>query len=248
MTQTSTLLIPFTQHTIGAVSIPTVDARDLYDFLAPKSRFNDWITRRIQQYGFTEDRDFTVLKSEYGTVGSQAEYFLTLGMAKELSMVEKTRKGKEARQYFLACEEQLKTHQTTPHLPRVQYPELQAIIDLVMTVNEVRLKADAATQRAEVAEAKADLALAEIRTMTLEDFVMANGLMRQLPQHHWQSYAQWLKAFCQSHGLAIRKDPVPGRPWQNENVYPITALGALLRHEQTRPWQVALVRPQESRP
>lgn len=69
-----TSLIPFVQRTIGTASIPTVDARDLYAFLGPKSRFNDWITRRIQQYGFAEERDFTVLKTEYGTISSQAEY------------------------------------------------------------------------------------------------------------------------------------------------------------------------------
>ncbi len=37
------------------------------------------------------------------------DYYLTLDMAKELSMVERTPKGKEARQYFIACEKALRT-------------------------------------------------------------------------------------------------------------------------------------------
>ena len=90
------------------------------------------------------------------------------------------------------------------------------------------------------------MALAEIRTMTLEEFVLSNGLLHQLPRPQWSNYARWLTDFCQAYVLTIRKEPVPGRPWEYENVYPITALGALLRHEQTRPRQVALVRPQES--
>ena len=128
-----------------------------------------------------------------------------------------------------------------PALPAVQNQALQAIIDMAVQLDRTEQRAILAEATAIRAEGKADMALAEIRVMTLEEFVMANGLLRQLPQQHWQGYAQWLKAFCQAHGLSIRKDPVPGRPWTGENVYPITALGALLRYEQTRPRQVPFV-------
>ena len=40
------------------------------------------------------------------------EYFLTLDMAKELSMVENNDKGKEARRYFIECEKRLKGSMT----------------------------------------------------------------------------------------------------------------------------------------
>jgi prophage antirepressor-like protein len=133
-----------------------------------------------------------------------------------------------------------------PAQPVVQNQALQAIINMAVQLDRTEQRAIIAETTAIRAEDKADMALAEVRMMTFEDFVMANGLLRQLPQQHWPGYAQWLKAFCQSHGLSIRKDPVPGRPWEGENVYPVTALGALLRHEQTRPRQVALLQPSRS--
>ena len=127
--------------------------------------------------------------------------------------------------------------------PTVHNQEIQVLIDTLVRLDrteQLAIRADATATRA---EDKADLALAEIRVMTLEEFVMANGLLRQLPKSHWQSYAHCLREFCQVHGLSVRKDPVPGRPWNGENAYPITALGALLHYEQTRPRQVALIHP-----
>ena len=52
-----------------------------------KTRFNDWIVRRIEDFSFLEGADFIVLKNEYGT-----DYHVTTNMAKELSMVERDAK------------------------------------------------------------------------------------------------------------------------------------------------------------
>ena len=235
-------LIPFATRQVGNDTVNTVDARNLYDFLAPKSRFHDWIMRRIQQYGFSEDRNFTVLKTELGPISHQAEYFLTLGMAKELSMVERTKKGKEARQYFLACEEQLKTHQAGP---AVLNPEHQLMIDMIVQLDRTEQRAKAAEATAARAEGKADMALADARTMTLEEFVLANGLLRQMPEAHWPSYVTWLKDVCLALGHDFSKGQVLGKRWQMENVYPLQALCALKHHVQTKPTQLALVRPHE---
>lgn len=109
-------LIPLHHTAIGTEAQQTVNARELHTFLGPKARFNDWIARRIATYGFQEDRDFTVLKNEYGPDGT-IEYHVSLDMAKELSMVERTRKGKEARLYFLACEKAALARTPSPQLP-----------------------------------------------------------------------------------------------------------------------------------
>jgi phage anti-repressor protein len=85
-----------------------VSARDLHAFLEVKSRFNDWIKNRIIKYGFLEDRDYVTLTKNLVGGGIETDYALTLSMAKELSMVERNEKGKEARQYFIHCEETLR--------------------------------------------------------------------------------------------------------------------------------------------
>lgn len=100
-------LIPVFQAEIGGILTNACDARTLHKFLEVTTRFNDWILRRIKYYGFVENQDYvTVLKNEYGeNQGFQTiDYTLTLDTGKELSMVEKTEKGRQARKYFIECE------------------------------------------------------------------------------------------------------------------------------------------------
>lgn len=82
------------------------NAENLFKFLNPDTKFADWITRRISQYGFIENQDY-VVKTTYTGRRPRKEYFITLDMAKELCMVENNERGKEARRYFIKCEQEL---------------------------------------------------------------------------------------------------------------------------------------------
>jgi len=81
-----------------------VSAYELYLYLEVKTQFNHWITRRIHYYNFTEGLDFSPIltKSEGGR--PRVDYILSVDMAKELAMVEKTPKGKEVRKYLIEVE------------------------------------------------------------------------------------------------------------------------------------------------
>jgi phage anti-repressor protein len=72
--------------------------------------FTNWIKDRIKDYGFVEGRDFVLTLAKTGERKNVVvhEYHITLDMAKELSMVERNEKGKEARLYFIDCEKKLK--------------------------------------------------------------------------------------------------------------------------------------------
>ena len=98
-------LMPVYHSTIGdRVTVQTVNARDLHEYLEVKTVFADWIKRRIEVYGFLQHIDFVKnLRDETGTI-SPIDYHLSLDMAKQLAMVERTEKGKEARRYFIECE------------------------------------------------------------------------------------------------------------------------------------------------
>jgi phage anti-repressor protein/phage antirepressor YoqD-like protein len=102
-------LIPITTGPLGN-GIQTTDARNLHGFLDVGRVFAAWIQDRIAEYKFVEGRDFVVL-SESGNNPQggrpSKEYAITLEMAKELAMVERTDKGREARQYFIECERRL---------------------------------------------------------------------------------------------------------------------------------------------
>ncbi len=112
----NTELIPIQQNTIDGETVDTVNARELHTFLESKQQFSDWIHSRIEKYGFSENVDFLIVSENYETntqngqrrVSIRNDYHITLDMAKELAMVERTAKGREARQYFIQCEKQLK--------------------------------------------------------------------------------------------------------------------------------------------
>ena len=89
---------------------PAVSARDLHDFLEVKTAYKDWFPRMCE-YGFTEGEDFNPLKiervqNEGGRMVTRTvdDAVLTIDMAKELCMIQRNEKGKQARQYFLQIE------------------------------------------------------------------------------------------------------------------------------------------------
>lgn len=81
-----------------------VDARTFHQFLEVETRFNDWISRRIEEYGFVEGTDFYSVLSKSDGGRKATEYHISLDMAKELAMVERNEKGKLARKYFIEVE------------------------------------------------------------------------------------------------------------------------------------------------
>ena len=117
-------LIPISNTAINEVETLTCDARALHGFLEVETRFNDWIKRRIEKYGFIEGQDyikiindFTVLKNEYlspNDFQASTDYTLTIDMAKQLAMVENNEKGVEVRRYFIQCERIAKEAASTP--------------------------------------------------------------------------------------------------------------------------------------
>jgi len=86
----------------------TVNARELHEFLEVQSRFADWFKNRVEKYDFFKGIDFLSLSKNLENGGRTKEYFVSLEMAKELSMVENNPKGQEARRYFIKCEKKLK--------------------------------------------------------------------------------------------------------------------------------------------
>src|SRR5690606_23355924 len=100
-------IITIAQGSIGGQAVQTVSARELHAYLEVGKDFSNWIKDRIDQYDFVENQDFVVFANSGDNPkgGRPAkEYALTIDMAKELSMVERNEKGKQARQYFIECE------------------------------------------------------------------------------------------------------------------------------------------------
>lgn len=82
---------------------PLVSARELYEFLEPKSRYNDWFNN-MKKYGFIENIDFFTLTKNLVSGGRENDHQLSIEMAKEICMLQRNEKGKQARQYFIQLE------------------------------------------------------------------------------------------------------------------------------------------------
>ena len=99
----------------------TVNARELHKFLEVGKIFGAWINDRINQYGFVENEDYVVV-SENGNnpLGGRPskDYHIAIDMAKELSMIERNEKGKEARQYFIDRDNKLSKVESAVQLPQ----------------------------------------------------------------------------------------------------------------------------------
>ena len=90
-----------------------VSGRELHEFLEIKTRYNDWFKRMVE-YGFDEGSDFLLVTQKRETnnlknpVTTVIDHAISIDMAKEISMIQRTEKGKAARQYFINCEKKLK--------------------------------------------------------------------------------------------------------------------------------------------
>lgn len=100
-------LISITTNEVGE---PTVLGRELHEFLGVTTRYNDWFPRMVE-YGFSEGKDFNLLKNEQVRFEGNREvtrelidHLLTIDMAKEICMIQRTDVGKQARQYFIQVE------------------------------------------------------------------------------------------------------------------------------------------------
>ena len=83
---------------------PTVSGRDLHEFVEASERYASWFDR-MAQYGFDEGTDYIGCKT-FNTLAHQElqDHQLTIDMAKEICMLQRNDKGKQARQYFINLE------------------------------------------------------------------------------------------------------------------------------------------------
>lgn len=93
-------LIPTHENDNGSI---LVSGRDLHEFLEVKDNYTDWF-KRMAKYGFEEQTDFIGISRESIGGRPSQDHHIKLDMAREISMIQRNEKGKQARQYFLELE------------------------------------------------------------------------------------------------------------------------------------------------
>lgn len=107
-----------------------VSARELYEFLDAKAKFIDWC-KRMFEYGFDEGKDFITILGKSTGGRPSIDYALTLDTAKEIAMLQRSEKGKQARQYFIEVEKKYKTLTPQYTLPTTFKEALLQLVERV---------------------------------------------------------------------------------------------------------------------
>lgn len=117
-----------------------VMGRDLHEFLEVSTEYRHWFPRMVE-YGFEQGEDFTVIFDRNPNGGRPAlNHIISLDMAKEIAMIQRTERGKQARQYFIEAEKQLRAADTAPahRLPQDYASALRELATAVDTVEAQR--------------------------------------------------------------------------------------------------------------
>ncbi|MDY6154697.1 MAG: antA/AntB antirepressor family protein [Terrisporobacter sp.] len=107
-----------------------VSLRELHEGLGIKTQFTKWAIRMIE-YGFTKNIDFILISQKRLTNNpknpftEQTDYIITIDMAKEICMIQRSDIGREFRKYFIECEKQLKEVKQKPQLSPQEQLALQ---------------------------------------------------------------------------------------------------------------------------
>lgn len=208
-------LIAISSSRIGAQEVQTVSARDLHTFLEVSTAFTTWITRRVEEYGFVYGRDFLPFLQESSGGRPATEYAITLDMAKELSMVERNSKGREARAYFIDCERRAASGAKAQPAPVPAELSRMDILRLAMESEEARIRAEAERDEAvrtkaligskREATAMATASAAKREAAQLRDALGVNSRHATViavqratgKKHDWLPLRRW----CKAHGL-----------------------------------------------
>lgn len=91
---------------------PTVSGRGLHAALGVQTPYRLWFPRMCE-YGFMEGADYTPYFFVHPQNNQETEdHQLTIDMAKEIAMLQRTEKGKEVREYFIRVEKEFNSPET----------------------------------------------------------------------------------------------------------------------------------------
>ncbi|EAE8332763.1 phage antirepressor Ant [Listeria monocytogenes] len=184
-----------------------VDARMLHEKLLVNTRFNDWISRMIGNYGYENGLDFySTLSKTNGRPSTN--YFLTLDTAKELAMVQNNEMGRAIRKYFIEVEKQARKLAT-------EYPAFSYMIDDPVArakkwIEEQQEKQEALKQ---IEEQKPKVIFADA-VQTSENTVLVKDLATILKQNGLDIGQNRLFEWLRGSGYLLNKGTYYNKPSQ----------------------------------
>lgn len=178
---------------------PTVSARDLHEALEINTRFNDWFSR-MAEYGFENGVDFNLLKNEKVRLEGNREvkrdimdYQISVDMAKQICMIQRSEKGKQYRQYFIDLEKAWNTPE------QVMARALKLADKTIDTLKEENKKLIEDNERMRPKEIFADAVKASTSSILIGD------LAKLLRQNGVDIGQKRLFEYLRNHGYLIKR-------------------------------------------
>ena len=121
-------LIKVEEKNVGGEVKQAISGRLLHSFLGATERYSQWFERQLQ-FGFVENVDYFGCE-EFNTLANQTlmDHIITMDMAKSIAMVQRSDKGKQARDYFISVEKKYKQQQQLVALPSDYLSALKALV------------------------------------------------------------------------------------------------------------------------
>lgn len=177
-----------------------VDARELHDYLMVSTRFNDWINRHIENYGFVDNEDFYSYLSK--TKGRPSnEFLLTIDTAKEIAMVQNNEVGRVVRKYFIKIEKQNKQTQ-----PMTQLEVLQGAINQMVAQEQRVIQLEQKQNRIEQENQVLKHRIDNLDNVNISGDLRQrlNSMVRKLANQDGIQYGAAWKVFVQSFNTAYK--------------------------------------------
>ena len=187
---------------------PTVSGRELHALLKIETRYNDWFPRMCE-YGFQEGKDFCPILSKSSGGRPGTDHAVTIPMAKELCMLQRTAKGKQCREYFISCVE--------------AWNSPDKIMERALQIAH-RRALEAERRIFGLLEEKETFEIARNESIQFYTVAKYNGAFKKgwsLAQ--CQLIGKQLSAYCSARAIQIRKCETDDERFGAVNSYPISA-------------------------
>lgn len=130
-------LVPVYETSTGE---KVVYGSELYEVLGVKSRYREWIDRRLTDVDAVEYEDFEGAEISAPSGQLKKDHIIKLDTAKEMAMLERNEKGKQVRRYFIEVEEKYKESKTGEFDYSNLSPELQRVWAIVNAQTKIELE------------------------------------------------------------------------------------------------------------
>ena len=192
---------------------PTVSGRELHAALEIETRYNVWFPRMCE-YGFQEGKDFCPILSKSLGGRPATDHAITIPMAKEICMLQRTDKGKQCRAYFISCEE--------------AWNSPDKIMERALQIAH-RRAIEAERRIFGLLEEKETLEIALNESIQFYTVAKYNGVFKK----RWtlaqcQLIGKQLSAYCHARAIQIRKCETNDERFGTVNSYPISAWDAFM--------------------